>query len=365
MSETPGSPEYYTPPPQAAPTPPPPPSISDAATSYGASGDIQYANPYTAAPGQRVQQPTQPMPQPGYYPAPPRPAQGLAITALVLGIIALVTAWVPAWGTVVGIVAVIFGIIALAKRQSKGMAITGLVTGGVGAIVSAGILAVMVFSINWASNPDNWFSYTPGTDDYFETDGTTLGAVPVDGGVHVVEQGFGPTAWDDSIWWYVVVLENPGGTPFVATDLTIQALDASGAVIDDEWNYASLPTGQTAVTGLLYEVGDAEVASLAVVGPDAGGLTAAASGGTIEASNIETVTDEYTTVVTGSATSTYDIELYGAEIVIVARDGSGEIIAVTPAYVDGLQPGETTEFEAYFDAPLPDGTTYETYAVTY
>lgn len=65
-----------------------------------------------------------------------RPA-GLAIAALVVGIIAALTAWLPFVGFVAGVVAVILGIVALRRKQHKGMAISGIATGGVGIIGSA------------------------------------------------------------------------------------------------------------------------------------------------------------------------------------------------------------------------------------
>ncbi|MEQ2527880.1 DUF4190 domain-containing protein [Bacillaceae bacterium CLA-AA-H227] len=54
---------------------------------------------------------------------------GLAVTALVLGIVGLVLGWVPVLPYPLGILAIIFGFIGMRKPIKKGLAITGLITG--------------------------------------------------------------------------------------------------------------------------------------------------------------------------------------------------------------------------------------------
>ena len=83
------------------------------------------------------------MPPQGYGAPAPEP-KGLAITALILGIIGLVLLWVPILGALLGLVGLILGIIALKKRQSKGLSLTGLITGGV-ALIIGGIITVTFF----------------------------------------------------------------------------------------------------------------------------------------------------------------------------------------------------------------------------
>lgn len=83
-------------------------------------------------------------------PAPAAPQQGnatntLAIIALVLGIVAVVTGWVPVWGFLVGGAAVVLGFLALKKSSvSKGLSIAGIITGAAGALWS---LIVTLFFI--------------------------------------------------------------------------------------------------------------------------------------------------------------------------------------------------------------------------
>lgn len=70
-------------------------------------------------------------------------SKGMAITALVLGIVALILCWIPfvgIVGLVLGIVAIIMGIVGL--KQSKGLAITGIVLGSLAILI--GLLSIIV-----------------------------------------------------------------------------------------------------------------------------------------------------------------------------------------------------------------------------
>ena len=71
---------------------------------------------------------------------------GLSVAALVVGIVAFVSGWVPLWGVLVGVAALVLGILALKKTNGKGMAIAGIVTGGLGALT--GILVTIFFVIS-------------------------------------------------------------------------------------------------------------------------------------------------------------------------------------------------------------------------
>jgi len=82
----------------------------------------------------------------------PSPRNGLAITSLVLGILALLTCWLTFPGIILGILAVIFGGIGIARGRAdrvsnKGMAIAGLITGVLGAAVGA-VLLILALRIS-------------------------------------------------------------------------------------------------------------------------------------------------------------------------------------------------------------------------
>lgn len=97
------------------------------------------------APGQPPVPPVAPGGYPGYQGVPqPTQTKGLAISALIVGIASLVFCWIPVIGILGGIAAVVLGIIAIKKAQSKGMSITGIITGAL-AILSA--TAILIFTV--------------------------------------------------------------------------------------------------------------------------------------------------------------------------------------------------------------------------
>lgn len=63
--------------------------------------------------------------------------RGLAIAALIVGVVALLTGLLPIVGVILGIAAVVLGIVALAKGQPKALGITAIALGAVAAIISA------------------------------------------------------------------------------------------------------------------------------------------------------------------------------------------------------------------------------------
>ena len=89
-----------------------------------------------------------------YAPPETRPGNGLALAAMICGIIGIIF-------TPLGLVGLILGIVALAKRRSpadpgKGMAITGVVTGGISLlIVPMCLISILLPSLNRAREAAN------------------------------------------------------------------------------------------------------------------------------------------------------------------------------------------------------------------
>ena len=86
-------------------------------------------------------------------PPPRRPGAGMAITALILGIIALLFFWTVAGGILFGLIALVLGVIASgrAKRgvsSGRGMAITGAVLGTLGLLASIAFIALGITIFN-------------------------------------------------------------------------------------------------------------------------------------------------------------------------------------------------------------------------
>ncbi|MFJ1593437.1 DUF4190 domain-containing protein [Kitasatospora albolonga] len=93
-------------------------------------------------------------PQGAPYGAPePARSNGFAVTALILGLLACIFFWTVVGGLILGLLAVVFGILgALRARQGRaprrGMAIIGAVLGALGLIGSVIILIVGVSFLN-------------------------------------------------------------------------------------------------------------------------------------------------------------------------------------------------------------------------
>lgn len=80
---------------------------------------------------------------------------GFAITALILGIVGVVLAFVPIINNIaffMGIIAIVFAIIALVKKKQKGMSIAGLVLGIFSLVITLGMQAV--YSSAWKAATD-------------------------------------------------------------------------------------------------------------------------------------------------------------------------------------------------------------------
>jgi hypothetical protein len=86
----------------------------------------------------------------------PSPSVGkpvdLALAALLVGVGAFLFGLIPVFGAFVGIAAAVLGILALRKQQSKGMALTGIILGGVAVLVSAGATIGLVGAVHNASS---------------------------------------------------------------------------------------------------------------------------------------------------------------------------------------------------------------------
>ncbi|MFF9689885.1 DUF4190 domain-containing protein [Streptomyces sp. NPDC014623] len=101
---------------------------------------------------------------PGYGGQPPwgpAPANGLGIAAMVLGIIAVVGFCMWGFGIILGILALIFGIIGRGRAKrgeatNGGMALAGIILGSVSIVISAVFLGFLIWSV---ANEDSGSGY--------------------------------------------------------------------------------------------------------------------------------------------------------------------------------------------------------------
>lgn len=80
-------------------------------------------------------------------PTNPQPTNGLAIAAMVIGIVAFLLGWVPFLGFALGVTAIVLGIIGLKKSAGKGMSIAGLATGGLAVLLNLVFVAIFLTSL--------------------------------------------------------------------------------------------------------------------------------------------------------------------------------------------------------------------------
>ena len=71
---------------------------------------------------------------------PARPRLGLAATSTILGSASLLLVWVLGLGIILALAAIVFGIVGF--RQSRGLALTGLVTGALSLLLGVAVLII-------------------------------------------------------------------------------------------------------------------------------------------------------------------------------------------------------------------------------
>jgi hypothetical protein len=78
-----------------------------------------------------------------------RGSDGVAVAAMIVGILAILVSWVPVLGAIVGIVALVLGVVGRSRIKKSGaggngMAVTGIATGAVAIAINIAILAFFV-----------------------------------------------------------------------------------------------------------------------------------------------------------------------------------------------------------------------------
>ncbi|WP_322411545.1 hypothetical protein [Microbacterium invictum] len=305
------------------------------------------------------------------YPGPSAPPGGpdsrpkiLAIIALVASILGLLVAFIPFFGWLsapILFAALVMAIIALAVKSQGGAglsiaAIIVSVMGGITAIVVT-IVATVFTTISTIETIEDGVTdpFGPGGGD------RVASAEPVE----VVETAFGQDTLDPEVWWYVVILDNPNpDAVFEFGEITTEAIDASGTILDSSADYITMLPGQVAVSGSFYEVGPNDIAALEVIGPDPADAVAEPSNGagTLSVGEVTATGDDYVTEVSGTLTGRFPVDQEFVGVTVVARDPGGAIIGGTSTYVERLPAdGGSARFEAVFFTPLPADTVYEAY----
>lgn len=144
----------------------------------------------------------QPNPYAGNSVPPQKSSNGFGIAALVVGIVAIILAFIPVIGIasfLLGLIAIVLGILGLRKKSAgKGTSITGLILGGLSLII-AGI--VMAVTAAFVSAVDESLQSLPTSSAFSEELGSPEPIDPTDateGAVPAAAEDDGPAAEEDT-----------------------------------------------------------------------------------------------------------------------------------------------------------------------
>lgn len=371
---------YYAPPSEGSQ---PPPDARPYRYVPAATGTMArpYPTPAYAAP---PREPAPPHLPPAYaVPGTPRDhrPRGVAVTGLVLAIVGLILALVPAtagFAIVIMLVAFVVSIIGLAgsRHGGKGFAGTGLALSVLGGLVAVVVTVLQVLGAFGSSSsydpPGSYGEYepyeetvdggvaAPGTDG-IPDDGVVL-ATPVP--LTVAETAFGPEPGGTGIW-VVVILDNTNAD-YVYDDAEVQvrAVDAGGAPVATAFEYVTALQGRSAVVLHGVATGQTPVAAIEVTVPDAAAATVSPGleTGSFTVTGVQQQADGDGTRVSGQVAGRFASDQWYARTAVVARGVGGPIVGGQIAYLDTVPgDGTPTTFWAWFSPPLPADVVIETY----
>jgi len=209
----------------------------------------------------------------------PKSYGGLAIAGMIIGIASAVLGWVPFLGFCLGAAAVILSIVALKKKQSKGMSIAGIITGAVGIIWNAvvsmllviGMLSIAAVGTQIEDTYNTYNSYTDGQQTLINAKkdfgkGETARFEYFDVKVNSIQRDYdtGKSYYkaDDGKEYIVVNVsvtnKSDDSEYFAAYDLDINdgglLVSHSYVSIDSEYDDGTLTAGATETGNIIYEV---------------------------------------------------------------------------------------------------------------
>ena len=196
----------------------------------------------------------------------PSATNGLAVAGLVVGILAFFSGWIPVFGLAVAIAAVILSILGLRKGgPQKGMAIAGLVTGGLGLLWALIISTFFTLGIISGINSYNEADHSTTPDSSYRS--TTLGNDEMGGysfKVNGVTRDYKPqnTVADDTTEYIVVNLTiknvSNNSNMFATYPLALMADEKSSPVsyveVDPTLVSAAIPKGETVTGNLVFQI---------------------------------------------------------------------------------------------------------------
>jgi len=238
--------------------------------------------PVTPAPEAAINNQPMTAPTPGTAPAPVTSVhKGLAIAAMIVGIFAFLLGIIPFLGFILGVTAVVFGAIGLKHKESKGMAISGIVLGGLGTLASI-VTSIMLFigfsmfatmipwlATNIHTNADgsvslNSDSSLATTKEFAKGTTATFGDYGVK--INSVTRNFAPTddfdkaAGGNELIVLNISVTNNGSEELYFSKYNLDVIEGSVtdylslATVDSEFESNSIAAGATITGNIVFEV---------------------------------------------------------------------------------------------------------------
>ena len=182
--------------------------------------------------------------------------------------------------------------------------------------------------------------------------------------IEVVESGFSAAPDDQGgSASYGAVLRNPNATwAAVRMEVHIDFLDAGGGFINGQDVVVTILPGQTtAIGGHASGAGSAASVEIKPLNDAVAFQTRAPADGTIETSDVETVSAGGQTTTTGSLASTFPTEQTFVPLVAIYRDEIGAIVGGASGAVASVPPGGSVPFEIIEATPPAEIAATELY----
>ncbi|MEV8266240.1 DUF2510 domain-containing protein [Microbacterium sp. NPDC076911] len=302
----------------------------------------------------------------------PEPEKGSKKTQSIVGIVALaisvvgfIFACIPGafiLGWVLLPVGFILGIVALfQKGKPKWPGLTAIIVSVIGTIVGMVVFIALAAGAVDDAFQDSVTEDVSAADTAEEEDPAVEepAAVAVEELV-LGESTFGVNA-EDGWGWYAVQVTNPNEDyVFSFAEISVEAYDAAGVLLDTSGTYTTILSGESWYVGDFYDIGTGVIDYIEVRVPMATEATysPASETGTMTITDIVTGSEYDWMTVTGKLVSDFSNDQDFVTIDLIARDSTGNIVGVNSTYTDRVPAGGTVAWESsYWTVPLDSSVT--------
>lgn len=298
-------------------------------------------------------------------PAPKKPRNILGIVALAVSAVGFIFACIPGaliLGWVLLPIGFILGIVALfQKDKPKWQGLTAIIVSVVGTIVGVVVfISLAAGAVNDAI--EDTVAEDVGSSEVAD-DEEAAEEEPADAAVEELvlgESAFGMDT-ENGMGWYAVQVTNPNADyVFSFAEISVEAYDADGVLLDSSSTYTTILSGESWYVGDFFEIGTGVIDHIEVRGPTADAAThsPAAETGSMSITDIVTGAEYDMMKVSGKLVSAFSEDQDLVSIDLIARDGAGTIVGVDSTYTDRVPAGGTVAWEtSFWEVPLDSAVT--------